>query len=236
MLTAGRVTEPGLFTGTDKSMNLQTEGFSLINAFLRFAEFGAEWVMWLLVALAFVMIVLFFERVRLFMKTGIDAPAIARDLVRLLDDGDVAGAQKLVSRGIAMEERVLADALEMSERGPAVVEQVIASSLARERQRFERFLTYFGTIGNNAPFIGLFGTVIGIIVAFGELGANPKGGLEVVGPGIAEALVATAVGLMVAIPAVVIFNVLKGMVRKRVSNTDFLTRVVLGWLSRGEEN
>ena len=216
-------------------MNLQTEGFSLINAFLRFSELGAEWVMWLLVALGFVMIVLFFERVRLFMKTAIDAPAIARDLVRLLDDGDVDGARALVSRGVAMEERVLADALEESERGPAVVEQVIASSLARERQRFERFLTYFGTIGNNAPFIGLFGTVIGIIVAFGELGANPKGGLEVVGPGIAEALVATAVGLLVAIPAVVIFNVFKGTVRKRISNTDFLTRVVLGWLSRDEE-
>ena len=95
---------------------------------------------------------------------------------------------------------------------------------------------YFGTVGNNAPFIGLLGTVIGIIVAFRELGANPKGGLEVVGPGIAEALVATAVGLLVAIPAVVIFNVLKGQVKTRVGNTDFLGRIVMAWIQEGSAN
>ena len=75
--------------------------------------------------------------------------------------------------------------------------------------------------------------MIGIIIAFKELGANPKGGLEVIGPAISEALVATAVGLMVAIPAVVIFNNFKSALRIRVSNSDFLGRILLAYL-KGE--
>ena len=216
-------------------MNQNEEGFSIIAAFLRFAEMGAEWVMWLMIVLGFVLVVLFVERLRLYLKTRVDAPGLGRDLVRLLDEGKVAEAREKFGRGEAMEERVLADALEVYDRGPTVVEQTMLSSLARERQRYDRFLSYFGTVGNNAPFIGLFGTVIGVILAFKELGRNPKGGLEVVGPAIAEALVATAVGLLVAIPAVVMFNWCKNTVKGRIGNTDFLTRIVLARLGDGEK-
>jgi biopolymer transport protein ExbB/TolQ len=211
-------------------MNLEQEGFSIINAFLRFSELGAEWVMWLLLALGLVMIILFFERLVLFRKTKVDAPSMARQFVTALEANDFEQAKQVVTRGIAMEERVLADVLEVAPRGPQVAEQILQSGIVRERQRYERFLSYFGTIGNNAPFIGLLGTIIGIIVAFRELGANPKGGLEVVGPGIAEALVATAVGLLVAIPAVVAYNIFKGEVKTRVGNTDFLARIVMAWI------
>jgi biopolymer transport protein ExbB len=208
------------------------DGFSIVGAFLRFAELGVEWVMWLMVALGVAMIALLFERLFLFWRTQVDAPRLARALVTSLDAGDIEGAKAQVARGMAMEERVLADALEVYESGANVVEQIILSATARERQRFDRFLSYFGTLGNNAPFIGLFGTVIGIIVAFKELGENPKGGLEVVGPGIAEALAATAVGLLIAIPAVVLFNLFKGALKRRLGNTDFLGRIVLAQLGR----
>ncbi|MCA9539227.1 MAG: MotA/TolQ/ExbB proton channel family protein [Myxococcales bacterium] len=218
-----------------REMNAEEQGFSIINAFLQFSSMGAEWVMWLLIVLGFVMIILFFERLVLYLSTRIDAPSLARELLGHLEGNKIDEARARVKRGQAMEERVLADALEAYDRGSHVVEQVILSSLARERQRYERFLAYFGTLGNNAPFIGLFGTVIGIIIAFRELGANPKGGLEVVGPGIAEALVATAVGLLVAIPAVVAFNFFKGLLKERASNTDFLGRIVLARLKYEEE-
>ena len=66
-----------------------------------------------------------------------------------------------------------------------------------------------------------------MIISFKELGDNPKGGLEVVGPGISEALVATAVGLLVAIPAVVMFNYLKGKIRRRVQNAELVYRHLL---------
>jgi biopolymer transport protein ExbB len=211
-----------------------SEGFSVIAAFLNFAELGPEWVMYLMIALGFVMIALSVERAWLYSSTRVDVPALARGLVDHLDRGDVEAARKLVTSGRALEERVVADALEVWSRGPFAVEQILASSVARERQRYERYLTYLGTVGNNAPFIGLLGTVIGIIVSFQALGRNPKGGLEVVGPGIAEALVATAVGLVVAIPAVVAFNTFKAQVKARVGNADFLGRIILAAMSRPE--
>jgi len=212
-------------------MHPTTDSFSLIQAFLNFAGLGAEWVMWLLIALGIALIVLVLERARLYMSTRVDAPEIGRQLVGHLADGRLDEARALVAGGKAMEERVLADVLEAYPDGPVAVEQIMASAVERERQRFDRFLGFMGTLGNNAPFIGLFGTVVGIIVAFKQLGLNPKGGLEVVGPGIAEALVATAVGLLIAIPAVVSFNSFKGTVKERLGNADFLGRIVLANLN-----
>ncbi len=217
-------------------MHGETDGFSPIAAFLQFADLGAEWVMWVLIALGFFAIVLFVERLRLYLRTRVDAPSLARNLVEKLDAGDLDGARKMFAAGNAMEERVLSDALGAYERGSHTVDQILQSSLARERQRFDRYLSYFGTLGNNAPFIGLFGTVIGIIVSFKALGENPQGGLEVVGPGIAEALVATAVGLLVAIPAVVAFNVFKGQLKARMGNTEFLGRIVLAQLGHPKDD
>ncbi len=75
------------------------------------------------------------------------------------------------------------------------------------RKKFEAGLLFLGTLGNNAPFIGLFGTVLGIVTAFRELGANSMGAMGNVMSGIAEALIATAVGILVALPAVVFYNV-----------------------------
>ena len=75
-----------------------------------------------------------------------------------------------------------------------------------ERHRLERGLSFLATIGSSAPFIGLFGTVVGIMNSFRDIGASGSASLAVVAPGIAEALVATAVGLFAAIPAVVAYN------------------------------
>jgi biopolymer transport protein ExbB/TolQ len=105
---------------------------------------------------------------------------------------------------------------------------------ACSRTLSQRALSFLGTVGSNGPFIGLLGTVIGVILSFAELGKNPKGGLEVVGPGISEALVATAVGLLVAIPAVISFNMFKAALKTRSNNSDFLTRLVIAQLRRSD--
>jgi biopolymer transport protein ExbB len=211
------------------------QGFSLIQTFTKLAGFGAEWVMWLLLALAALTMIIAFERVYLFMSTRMDVTGTARKMMLLLEQRDVAQLQSLVKEGKSMEQRVLADALTMFHHGADSVQEIAQASLIRERQRYERALSYLGTIGSNAPFIGLLGTVIGVILSFGELGRNPKGGLEVVGPGISEALVATAVGLLVAIPAVVLFNYFKAALKTRMNNTDFLLRLVIAYLCRNNE-
>jgi len=210
----------------------QPSGLNLIQLFTKLAGLGAEWVMWLLLAMAAVVIIIACERLYLFLSTRVDVTGTARNLIRFLDIGDIEKARELVKSGKAMEERVVADALSMYERGAASVEEVAAASMIRERQRYESKLSYLGTVGSNGPFIGLLGTVIGVILSFSELGRNPKGGLEVVGPGISEALVATAVGLLVAIPSVISFNYFKAMLKSRLNNTDFLLRLVVAQLKR----
>lgn len=201
--------------------------FDVVHAFLNLAHFGSAWVMWLMIALAVVLVVLVVERLRLFASTKVDAPHIGRSLMEHLEANELGKAQLLVKRGHAMEERVLADGLQAYRRGSSAAEQIMRSSLERERQRFERFLSYMGTVGSNAPFIGLLGTVIGIVMSFEDLAANPTGGMAVVGPGIAEALVSTAVGLVVAIPAVIAFNHFRGVLAKRIGNVEFLTGILL---------
>ena len=215
-------------------MEPDQHGISLIQIFTKLAGLGAEWVMWLLLGLAALGVISGFERVYLFMSTRVDVTGIARRLISALEKGEVDKARALVKTGKAMEERVISDALSMYERGADAVEEVANASLIRERQRYERALSFLGTVGSNGPFIGLLGTVIGVILSFAELGRNPKGGLEVVGPGISEALVATAVGLLVAIPSVISFNLFKSMLKNRANNTDFLLRLVIAQLRRND--
>ncbi len=208
------------------------QSFSLIQIFLRLAQLGAEWVMWLLLLMGFLAAMLMFERLYLYATTSVDVTRLARRLLALLREGSLEQARSLVSQGRALEERVASDALSLYEDGSDAVEELVQASMIRERQRYERSLSYLGTVGSNAPFIGLLGTVIGVILAFGELGRNPKGGLEVVGPGISEALVATAVGLLVAIPSLICFNWTKGLLKKRLGNADFLARIIVTELKR----
>lgn len=88
--------------------------------------------------------------------------------------------------------------------------QQMAISRNREMERLERGLGFLGTAGSSAPFIGLLGTCIGIINAFRNIAGSQNTSLAVVAPGIAEALFATAIGLFVAIPAVIAFNKFNG--------------------------
>ncbi|MFZ5439801.1 MAG: MotA/TolQ/ExbB proton channel family protein, partial [Myxococcota bacterium] len=95
------------------------------------------------------------------------------------------------------------------------------------------FLSILGTLGSNTPFIGLFGTVLGIIKAFKDLGLSGAKGAEVqstVMAGISEALVATAVGLAVAIPAVIFYNVLQRSVKNTVARATSLGHALVGHL------
>ena len=128
---------------------------------------------------------------------------------------------------VSPEVRVALVGIEELGRGHTATAEAMAAARSRERLALERRLGILGTLGNNAPFIGLFGTVLGIIKAFADLAKNQGGGAAVVMAGIAEALVATAVGLLVAIPAVVAFNIFQGRVRRTVGRIDTMAHLVL---------
>jgi biopolymer transport protein TolQ len=86
------------------------------------------------------------------------------------------------------------------------IERVMNVTVGREMERLERFMAYLATVGSTAPFVGLFGTVWGIMNSFTSIAASKNTSLAVVAPGIAEALFATALGLVAAIPAVIAYN------------------------------
>ena len=100
------------------------------------------------------------------MRDGDDADALSRELGALLKNGDVAGARQTVSGRRAPVASVAASGLENYSRGSDAVSEAMAGTKARLRIDLERNLGVLGTLGNNAPFIGLFGTVLGIIKAF----------------------------------------------------------------------
>ena len=117
------------------------------------------------------------------------------------------------------------------------------SAMAAERKALEARLAYLGTLGNNAPCVGLLGTVIGVILAFEQLGqaTGAAGGgaasqvaSAAVMAAIAEALVATAVGIGVALPAVAAYNYLQRRIAAMLDDAETLSNLVLAYLATGE--
>lgn len=130
---------------------------------------------------------------------------------RVLDagpDGDSA-TRRVVSTGV----RQYLGAKGKAPSSAAVVESVegaLDRAIDGEGQRLRRGLGALATIGSTAPFVGLFGTVVGIVNAFADMARHGAGRLEVVSAGISEALVTTALGILVAVPAVALFNYFSG--------------------------
>jgi biopolymer transport protein ExbB len=190
---------------------------------------GAHWVLQLLIVLSVLSVAIMIERIVFYLRHRVDRDELARRLSHLFDDGNVERAYEHIAACDAMEARVLAEGLLGLSRG-AAIEELMESETTRQRTRFEKRLMFLGTLGNNAPFIGLFGTVLGIIKAFHDLSLNDPSragtGAQAVMAGVSEALVATAVGLAVALPAVVAFNYFKSIVKGAVANTDSLSKLL----------
>jgi biopolymer transport protein TolQ len=104
-----------------------------------------------------------------------------------------------------------------------------------ESVKLERYLNFLATTGSTAPFIGLFGTVWGIMTSFHGIGFAGSASLAVVAPGIAEALIATAVGLVAAIPAVIAYNYYLSMARKMIIEMEDFSEDLLELFSRVDE-
>jgi biopolymer transport protein TolQ len=112
------------------------------------------------------------------------------------------------------------------------IDRVMSVTLGREMDRLERFMTSLASIGSTAPFVGLFGTVWGIMNSFHAIAAARNTSLAVVAPGIAEALFATALGLVAAIPAVVAYNKLSGDLARYAGRLDAFANEFGAILSR----
>jgi len=177
-----------------------------------FTRAGAEWVMVLLVALSVL------------------------SLAVILKAGRLDEARSRLGARPGFEAEVARAALAAADGGPAAVSEAVACAIAEVRPGFERGLSFLGTLGNNAPFLGLFGTVVGIIRAFSDLsiGGVKGAGATAVMSGISEALVATAVGIFVAIPAVVAFNGFNRWLRTLTTRAEAVGHALASYLERDE--
>jgi len=187
---------------------------------------GSRWVLWLLLALSVAAIAVIVERVWFFVQERSPRDRLALALGVLRDTGPSAAAAKLAGAR-SMEAAVARACLAHATDGAGAVEEHKAAVLERERVRYERRLAFLGTLGNNAPFIGLFGTVLGIIRAFDDLATSTTQASQAVMSGIAEALVATGVGLLVALPAVATYNLFIRRVETTTAGAEAIAHQIL---------
>jgi biopolymer transport protein ExbB len=197
-----------------------------------FLYLGSEWILYLLLILSIISIAITIERLIHFGRRQVDAEGMSDRLAELLAKNDLDGAREFLAGSRTHVAAILRKGLAAIDRGAGAVEEVVAGATQIERLKMERGLAFLGTLGNNAPFIGLFGTVLGIIRAFRDLATNTIEGSSAVMAGIAEALVATAVGLLVALPAVALFNTFQRHIRAKLAGADALTRVLLAHAKR----
>ena len=146
------------------------------------------------------------ERWLFFRKIDMDSTGFLVKIRQFLETGKFSEASALCEKTPGPIAVIAKNAVSNHQKPKSDIEELLEATRLRERLKLEKFLTILGTLGNTAPFIGLFGTVVGIIKAFRDLALSGAGGPAVVAKGIAEALVATAAGLAVAIPAVIIYN------------------------------
>jgi biopolymer transport protein ExbB len=203
---------------------------------------GTSWIIWLLGALSVISLAIVVERWLVLRSSDCEPERLAKSLRVHLARREFAAAAKELrgSKGVAAA--VAAAGLDLAALGPGAAEKSMQSAVALERGHLERWLAYLGTVGNNAPFIGLFGTVIGVIGAFDELGrgeavhsavagAAVQAASQAVMSRIAEALVATAVGIFVALPAVAAFNYFQRRIASLLLATDVLANLVIAYIS-----
>jgi biopolymer transport protein ExbB len=199
---------------------------------------GTGWILALMLVLSIISLAVMLERAWLYWSLRDDVDALMRDLGRLLRSNDLEGARKRLEESRSAEAAVVVAGLVESDRGVEAAIEAMDGASALQRLKLEKRLAFLGTLGNNAPFIGLLGTVIGIVAAFDELskvkmaaaGQSTQLAPEAVMARISEALVATAIGILIAIPAVAAFNAFQRVVRSTVANTEALGHLLLAHL------
>ena len=186
---------------------------------------GGDWVVYLLLAASVVAAAVILERSYILSGEAGRLRALKDSLGAPLKAGDRKAIEGAVDAGAGSASRILASCLAAG--GRAAAEDRLVAATLDERRFLETRLLILGTLGSNAPFVGLFGTVLGVIRAFHDLASNSAAGPEVVMRGLSEALVATAVGLFVAIPCVIAYNYLQKRVADLLSSVEALSRLIL---------
>ncbi len=187
----------------------------------------SSWVIVLMFFLSIWIVGITIERFIYYRKNKLDSEKFMNKVKGLIVDKKFEEAESFVKTQPGPVARVIAEGMESRALPREELAKLMEAKQMEEKVNLERYLGILGTLGNTSPFIGLLGTVLGIIKAFRDLAGSAGGGPEVVMVGIAEALIATAAGLGVAIPAVIIFNYYTKKVKNIAVEMDAQTRKFL---------
>ena len=202
-----------------------TSDFSLWSLFMR-ADFVVKFVIVLLIASSIFSWALIFDKVKLFKKINKTTEDFEKKFWKAKSaenfnnnlPANSTDPATIIFKA-AMSE-LLKTKRQSSATQSARVERVLEISIDNELKKVEKNFTYLATIGSTAPFIGLFGTVWGIMNSFQSIAISRNTSLAIVAPGIAEALFATALGLLAAIPAVIAYNKFNSDSKRYISRID----------------
>jgi biopolymer transport protein ExbB len=204
------------------------------SVFRNLVGLGATWILWFLVLLSSLALAVIIERLVFFVRTRERTQSLGTDLRLGISRKELGPVRKKLEGSPSLEARIVYAGFRAS--CPEEAEELMAAEAQLQRIRSEKNLAFLGTLGNNAPFVGLLGTVIGIIGAFEQL--EVSGGQLTTGlmAEIGEALIATAVGILVALPAVAAYNAFQRAIQVRLNSGDALGRQLIAFLHARERD
>jgi biopolymer transport protein TolQ len=185
------------------------------------AHYADAGVLYLLIVLSFASLFIIAERYWRLNKIAKISARERMKLETLLDNGQVAEINELELEPGSLESRMMIRAHNhLVKNGSKGLEESFTTFVQFEQPKLERSLTFLATVGSNAPYIGLFGTVLGIMKSFNDLAQASSAGQQTVMAGISAALIATAAGLLVAIPSILAFNYFQKQVKAILTGLD----------------
>ncbi|MBC7371359.1 MAG: MotA/TolQ/ExbB proton channel family protein [Bdellovibrionaceae bacterium] len=205
----------------------------LTDKIFAFAQLADQVVLWILIALSVLSIGMILERFFALRKAGANSNRIRARVRMALQSNSVDDIEGIAKEIDTIEGRGASYALKhMKDSGSRGLEEVFNTFSLTERPDLERFLGFLATVGSNAPYIGLLGTVLGIMKAFNDLASATDAGQQTVMMGISLALVATAAGLFVAIPAVIFYNYYSKKVKSIMQSLEAVKELCLAYAKK----
>jgi biopolymer transport protein TolQ len=203
--------------------------------FFAIAQVAHTVTLWLLILLSVLSLAFILERLFTLTKVKNDSHRISERLKEIMQSNQLSELEEIGKDRKSLEGRGLAYGLRhLHERGIGGLEEIFSSYALNERPNLEKYLSFLATVGSNAPFIGLLGTVFGIMDAFRGM-AQSQGDATAVMLGISKALTATAIGLMVAIPAVIAYNYFQKQVKGVLLNLESAKELCLAYAKSGSK-
>ena len=197
------------------------------------AQGGAEAILWILIIMSVLSIGMILERWFTLGQISSRGKRIKARMREALQSNNLDELEDISKDRESLEGRAMGYGIRhVKDSGTEGLSEIVNSYALLERPSLERSLNFLATIGSNAPFIGLLGTVLGIMKAFRDLSQNAGGGNEAVMLGIAEALVSTAVGLVVAIPAVIAYNYFQRQVRASLQGLEVVRELCVAYAKK----